>query len=277
MGAKKMVPQLLPPIMSDRPLRSRSTRGVSWTNYRESWDRMQERYIPEREARFSTMLEILEQQFRSPTRILDIGTGLGSLAERMAARWPRVRIVGVDYDPVLLRIARESLGHLHRRIQWVDADLRSPGWDRMLPPGRFDAVVSTTALHWLRPSKLHPLLQTLARRIRRGGLFLNGDHIPFPADLPRIGSILREIRHQAQRRQLRRQPGPTWNAWWALAARDPRLASEIKLRRQRYPREHRDVAHDDVNGWLTSLGRAGFREAAVAWQQWDDRILLAIR
>ncbi|EQD55140.1 Methyltransferase type 12 [mine drainage metagenome] len=206
-----------------------------------------------------------------------MGTGLGSLAERLARRMPSAQIVAVDHDPVLLRIARESLAGSPARIQWVDLDLRTPQWAEALPRGRYDAVVSTTALHWLRRPELHRLHRTLFDRIRPGGLFLNGDHIPFAPDAARIGTLLREIRHQYQRRELRRRFGATWNGWWAAAARDPRLAAEVALRRRRYPREHHDIVNDHLPGWLRSLRSAGFREAEVAWQLWDDRVILAVR
>ncbi len=238
---------------------------------------MQERYVPEREPRFAAICDILAEELPRSARILDLGTGLGSLAERIARRMPSARIVAVDHDPVLLRIARESLGELGSRIRWVDLDLRWSGWAEALPRGRYDAVVSTTALHWLRRPELHRLHRVLFDRIRPGGLFLNGDHIPFAPDAARIGAMLRGIRQRYQRRELHRRPGATWNGWWASAARDPRLATEVALRRQRYPREHHDVANDHLPAWLRSLRSAGFREAEVAWQLWDDRIVMAVR
>jgi SAM-dependent methyltransferase len=238
---------------------------------------MQERYIPERELRFDALCDILVEALPRNARILDLATGLGSLAERISRRMPAARIVAVDHDPVLLRIARESLERRASRIRWVDLDLRSPTWTQSLPPGRFDAAVSTTALHWLRRPALHRLHRDLAQRIRRGGLFLNGDHIPYAPEASRIGAIVREIRHRYQRREHRRRPGATWNGWWATVARDPRLAEEMALRRRRYPREHHDIVNDHLPEWLRSLRSAGFREAEVAWQLWDDRIVMAVR
>lgn len=256
---------------------ARSRPPPTWDRYRTTWDRMQERYVPEREVRFATICDILAEALPRNARILDLGTGLGSLAERIARRMPSAHIVAVDHDPVLLRIARESLRGAGSRIRWVDLDLRAPTWTQALPRGRFDAAVSTTALHWLRRPALHRLHRDLAGRIRPGGLFLNGDHIPFAPEAARIGGVVREIRHRYQRRELQRRPGATWNGWWAAAARDPRLASEIALRRRRYPREHHDVANDHLPGWLRSLRSAGFREAEVVWQLWDDRIVMAVR
>ncbi|EQD47697.1 Methyltransferase type 11 domain protein, partial [mine drainage metagenome] len=136
-----------PHMPTPRPSR---TSLPAWTTYRTSWDRMQERYVPEREDRFAVMGDILTEALPRSARILDLGTGLGSLAERLARRMPSAQIVAVDHDPVLLRIARESLAGSPARIQWVDLDLRTPQWAEALPRGRYDAVVSTTALHWLR-------------------------------------------------------------------------------------------------------------------------------
>ena len=64
-------------------------------------------------------------------------------------------MVALDNDPVLMLLGRRAYGDRAGRLTWVQADLRSPGWtDVVSPLGPFDAVVSTTALHWLERDTL---------------------------------------------------------------------------------------------------------------------------
>ena len=59
-------------------------------------------------------------------------------------------VVALDNDPVLMLLGRRAYGDNGGRLSWVQADLRSPEWTGAVSAfGRFDAVVSTTALHWL--------------------------------------------------------------------------------------------------------------------------------
>jgi uncharacterized protein (DUF1684 family) len=56
--------------------------------------------------------------------------------------------------------------------------LRTPGWAAELDLDRpADAVVSTTALHWLSEAGLRTAYTEPASALRPGGLFLNGDHL----------------------------------------------------------------------------------------------------
>ncbi len=248
---------------------------------RAAWDRQQEFHIPEREVRFQVMLQVLDETLPSRARVLDLGCGTGSLSERVVRRFPHARVWAVDFDPVLLRIGREGLGNVGGRLHWVETDLRRPGWAGSLPPGRFDAAVSTTALHWLTARELRQLFRELARLLRPGGAFLNGDGMPFDysgrkPEYPRISRIAGAIR--ASHRPTRRPRGVLdWEEWWKNVETLPALRSEVTERRRRYPRAHETVPPPSAAWQIAELRRVGFHEAAVVWQEMTDRVLLAVR
>ena len=247
-------------------------RARSW---RRRWDRQQESLVPQRESRFSAIMIPLGLTLGSRFRALDLGCGTGSLSERILARYPKARVVALDFDPVLLAIGRRGLGRAGGRLTWIEADLRRSGWEQALPPGRFDAVVSSTALHWLTARELGQVYRALARTIRRGGLFLNGDWIRFGPSSPRFRAIARTA---GTRYRFQRGPrGESWGDWWRAALRDPDLASEAKLHRLRFPRPHASVTTPDLPGHVRLLRRAGFREVEVLWSFWQNRVLAAVR
>ena len=147
----------------------------------DRWDRQQEVYMPDREERFTALIDAVEAGAGRPDPlVLDLGCGPGSLAVRLLARLP-----GGDR-----RRGRRGPGHARRSAG--PATRRCPGcasstWTCGTPDwasrlgleaGRpVDAVVSTTALHWLSAAELHDLYVTLAGLLRPGGLFLDGDHL----------------------------------------------------------------------------------------------------
>jgi hypothetical protein len=176
-------------------------------------------------------------------------------------------------DPVLLAIGRNAFGDCGGRLEWLDADLRSP-WS-VGREGGVDAAVSTTALHWLQPSALAALYRQLATALRTGGVFANGDRMEFPHDLPRLAAAAQAMRD-------REQPPPdgggeSWEEWWSAVEADPGLAEAVAERSHR----HHDHPHDDnavdLEGHVESLRRAGFAEVGTIWQHQADRVLVAIR
>jgi SAM-dependent methyltransferase len=222
------------------------------------------------------MLDALEVMLPSPFLALDLACGPGSLSQRLLDRFPEARCLAVDLDPVLLTLGRNALGEMDGRLRWIEADIRDPGWLSRLGVTQVDTVLTTTALHWLRPEALLPLYQQLATLIRPGGLFLNGDHLRFP---PHQSSLQVLAEHIARRQEqaIVQQGGENWAQWWEALAQETVLAEEFAERERRFHwRDHGEV-------WQTldlheaALRNAGFREVGVCWQELDNRVLLAVR
>jgi SAM-dependent methyltransferase len=243
------------------------------------WDEQQSFLLPEREARFSAMLDWVEALVGRRGSCLDLGCGTGAVSERLLARFPAARSVGVDFDPVLLRLGATGLGDVRGRMNWVDADLRTSGWVRALPRKRYDAALSSTALHWLSGVQLSGLYRSLARVLRPGGVFLNADQIAFGSSSARLRQAARALRHRrppTSSRPLSRH-GENWADWWTAIAREPELRAELELRAQRFPHEHMGTPTPDLAGQRVRLLRAGFREVEVVWSSGESRVLAAVR
>lgn len=126
----------------------------------ERWELQQQHYAVAREERFTVIADVVEHvaAHRARPLLLDLGCGPGSLAARLATRLPDAEIVAVDMDPVLLELART---HHADAARYVDTVIGADGWTEALGLDRpVDAVVSTTALHYLSE-------QTLLRTYRR--------------------------------------------------------------------------------------------------------------
>lgn len=244
-----------------------------------SWDAQQEHHLPGREDRFSALIDaVAEGAGRPDPLVLDLGCGPGSLSARLLDRLPGVTAVAVDADPLLLALGR-SAWRDRPGLRFADRDLRTPGWSRGLGLDRpADAVVSTTALHWLAQDELHRLYAEAAGLLRPGGLLLDGDHLRAdPAQAP----VLHRLERALEERDVDRNPVPPgipdWTAWWQAAAADPDLAG-LYERRQRL---NLDGGHHDSPAGLevthvTALRAAGFTEVGSLWQRGGNRLLCAV-
>jgi SAM-dependent methyltransferase len=249
---------------------------TDWAGWLKRWEAQQSLYLPEREARFAVMIEILRAMVGDGPTVVDLGSGPGSLAQRVADGLPSARVVAVDADPLLLELGRQAIGDRGGRIRWVDADLRDSEIAlRIGLNGTADAVVSTTALHWLSPEELMGLFRRLTQVLRRGGVFINGDHLTFDHHQSRIASAVDRIREKA----VDEPPGPgveTWTEWWTSIEADPTLEKLVAQRKSRWG-GHADY-HSPAEATFMSaaLLRAGFSEVGTVWQWLDNRVVVAI-
>jgi len=253
-------------------------RGTNWRALLARWDAQQEDYLPQRERRFEVMFDVVEATVGRRFTAVDLGAGPGSLSVRLLRRFPSARAVAVDYDPVTRRIGEGALGTLGGRLTWVDARLGAPGWTDRLPPRRLDAALSTTALHWLTPRELGRLYRDLARILPRGGVFLNGDHLPWGPRAPGLAELAERVRALRRRRRGRGRSGgwSAWRAWWADAEKVPALApyfAEQERRAARHPR-HGDLP---LEFHVAALRAAGFRDVGTVWGGFGEWVLFARR
>ncbi|MCI4335693.1 MAG: class I SAM-dependent methyltransferase [Thermoplasmata archaeon] len=247
-----------------------------WHDWVERWDRQQTAYIPHREQRFETMCDIVAALGPKDPKVLDLACGPGSISRRVLDRFPRGRSVAVDFDPVLLELGRRTLKRFGERIRWVEADLRDATWTNRLTSRRFDAVLSTTALHWLTPAELTRTYRQLRTLLRRGGVVMNGDSMAFERRMLAFRQLARDVNHTRTRAARIETNAEDWDTWWRRLRAEPTLAPLFALRDERFPKEHH-TEHDLLEGFHeTALKEAGFREVGVIWQDIDNRILLGI-
>jgi SAM-dependent methyltransferase len=252
---------------------SNQSEPTDWTRWLARWDAQQQRHIPDREERFTAIVDALATFVGPEPRVLDLGCGPGSLSARVLQRLPGATVVAIDTDPVLLAIGRGALG-ANPRLTFLDTDLRSD-WVRTLPdPGPYDAAVSTTALHWLGLEQLVRLYGTLAGVLRPGAIFLDGDRIDFDHDQAAIATGAGQVR-------------PAWpdapegaedyDAWWSAAVAEPALAADVAERARRaHDHPHSDNAHS-YEFHASALFAAGFTEVGTLWQHLVNRVLIAVR
>ncbi|WP_280438025.1 class I SAM-dependent methyltransferase [Nocardia carnea] len=240
----------------------------------ERWNRQQERYMPDRELRFEVIGDVLTDLLDRPDPlIVDLGVGPGTLAQRLLARLPGARVVGVDADPLLLALAEAA--HGSHRLRTVFADLRDPGWPAALDLDRApDAFVSTTALHWMNREPLRALIRTCAAALPPGGVFVDGDHLYEGSAGPRLDTLGRAL--TARRAERCGTAGAEdWADWWSAVETAPELTELVRLRDGGF--EHAVHDRPTVHDYLAFAVEAGFTEAGTVWQYGDDRVVVAIR
>jgi SAM-dependent methyltransferase len=251
--------------------------AVDWAAWLRRWDAQQSGYLPDREARFNAMLDALEVLLPEEFVSLDLACGPGAISQRLLSRFPKARGVAVDLDPVLLTMGQAVLGNMGGRLRWVDADLTTAEWVNKLGESPFDAVLSTTALHWLAPEYLTRVYRELGQLIRPGGVFLNGDNLKFGPHLPSFQKVAQAVKERTRIDAFERRGLEDWEGWWKALQAEPSLEGLFAERERRFSWK--------VSGWhapifdlhAAALRDGGFREVGVIWQNGENRVLMAVR
>jgi SAM-dependent methyltransferase len=241
----------------------------------DRWDRQQEQYLADREERFTVIGDVLASAIARPDlMILDLGAGPGSLSARLLDRFPAATVVAIDADPLLLGLAELAYGD-RPGLRIVRQDLRSDGWPAALQLDRApDAIVSTTALHWLTLPELASVYRHCGELLGVGGVFVNGDHFDEEPGRSRLGTVTTAVR-QARVGRVGIDAGEDWVQWWQAIAEAPELADFTEGRPA--PVSHTVPEVPDLADHSRLLSEARFAEVGTVWQHGDDRVLVGLR
>lgn len=248
------------------------------TTWIARWDAQQAGYLPDREERFTAMLDVLEVVLPPNFVAVDLCCGPGSLSRRLLSRFPQARVLAVDLDPVLLALGQAALGDHDGRLHWFDADLMEPGTlQTIVGATQVDAVLSTTALHWLPDANLAALYQQLAALIRPNGVLLNGDNLNFAPEQPILQRVSDQLTERLRDAQFQGRGVENWEQWWAALRKEPGLEALLAERERRF---HWTITKDlttTITTHIAALHDAGFREVGPIWQHLDNVVLMAVR
>ncbi|WP_084351237.1 class I SAM-dependent methyltransferase [Millisia brevis] len=222
------------------------------------WEGQQRHYAQGRDERFEVICDAVEAVNPRPGVIVDLGSGPGSLAARVAARFPRCEVIAVDIDPFLIALGRAA----HPGIGFVRADMATTDWTQHLRSTAVSAVVSSTALHYPTPSALADIYRTCAAVLSSGGVMVNADHL-------HPSAYLREVARLVGARSAHRRDTPPaaedWEHWWAAANRVPEFAELLRDRKRLVPPHpgDNDLMVDDHRRLMCDNG---FAVADTVWQ-----------
>ncbi|MEO3778291.1 class I SAM-dependent methyltransferase [Micromonospora sp. B11E3] len=223
------------------------------------------------------MLDVLAELLPADFVAVDLASGPGSLSHRLLRRFPQARCVAVDLDPVLVEIGRRASTALGDRLRFVEADVSRPDLADVLGEERVDAVLSSTALHWLPSDALAGVYGRMARLIRPGGVLLNADNIPFGRERGAFQQLAEARRARHAVAAFGEDMASGWREFWEAAAAEPALAAVSAERERRFATVGRDHPESVLEFHLAALRDAGFSAVDVVWQEFDDRVVAAIR
>lgn len=242
---------------------------VDWHAWFERWQAQQDCYVPQRLYRFDLMLQWPHFPREAEVRILNLGCGPGSLAFRALECYPKVHIVAIDFDPVLLAMGQRVAQDRADRIQFLQVDIRDADWWTVYD-GTFDLIVSATALHWLSAENLTRTYRRVYQALRPGGWFMSSDHMA--SDSPATQPRYREMLRARQQRAFRESGAEDWDAFWDGLGRE---LGQLGLGELRNEAEYWEGSDDGQPKpfHLSLLRDCGFERVQCHWQDLGEAVI----
>ena len=109
--------------------------------------------------------QIVRQSAIAPTKILDLGCGVGMSTFALQEIYPQAQITGIDLSPYFLAVAQYRSSQNHSNINWIHAAAESTG----LPDNNFDLVSACLMFHELPSTAAGEIIAEARRLLNPGG------------------------------------------------------------------------------------------------------------
>ena len=157
----------------------------------KEYDNDMEIMHPNRHKMVNIALEILPIEKKSVFTAIELGSGTGYFTKKFLSYFPNSNIIAVDGAEFMLELAKERLGNLTQRIEFITGDFRML---KNIIPGNTSIRVtfSSYALHHLNKTEKLNTLKAVKDILAPGGWFINAD-LSKPAN-PEVEKRIRNIR-----------------------------------------------------------------------------------
>lgn len=109
------------------------------------------------------------------TRVLELGSGPGFLADYLLQAMPTITYVALDFSAAMHQLAFKRLGAFTSRIRFVERSFKEQSWSQGL--GLFEVIATNQAVHELRHKHFSRELHSQAKELLAdGGKYLVCDH-----------------------------------------------------------------------------------------------------
>lgn len=125
-------------------------------------------------------------------RILDVGSGTGTMSVMIKQAHPSAQVVGLDGDPQILEIARAKARKLGIEIRFD----QGMSFDLPYPNESFDIVLTSMMLHHLTRDDKQTTAREMYRVLRPGGQLFGAD---FAEPRSAFGKALRPLTRRFER------------------------------------------------------------------------------
>lgn len=134
------------------------------------FDNLMCKIIPDYDLFQQTLVDALPFSSDDEFRVIDLGCGTGNLGKKILDKFPKANVVCVDFSEEMLKSAKAKIGS---NATYIQGDFNNFEF-----PGKFDAVVSSLALHHLETDDdKKEFYHKMYEAMNKDGIHLNAENV----------------------------------------------------------------------------------------------------
>jgi len=208
-----------------------------------------EKTIPKYQEIQDVIVSLLPFKKSAAIKVLDLGIGTGNLSLKVLKQFPKAKIVGIDKDGEMLKVASKKLKRLSPKIELIKGDFSDSFLKR-----KYNAIISLLSIHHLTNFQKRKLFKQIYQNLKPKGIFVNGDFVI--SDSKYINGKSAEMEKEFMKSQGIKEPG--------LLISGGKICAE-------------DDIPTTIENQIKWLKEAGFKEVDCAWKHFNYAICCGLK
>src|ERR1700730_4166941 len=204
------------------------------------FDRIIVTLIPDYPRMVEALVAAIPFENSAPVRVVDLGCGTGTVAERVLCSFPNAQVTCLDLAENMIAMAKAKLAN-YPHVRYVASD-----FNRFNIDGKYDVVVSSLALHHLvTDDDKQQFYRRIHRSLAPGGVFYNADVVLASSD------------------DLQKKYMDQWRAFMQ------RTISREEIEAKWIPKYEAEDSPAKLLDQLSSMAEIGFTDVDVIWEYYN--------
>ncbi|OGL40975.1 MAG: hypothetical protein A3C43_07690 [Candidatus Schekmanbacteria bacterium RIFCSPHIGHO2_02_FULL_38_11] len=135
------------------------------------YDTMQNIVIPKKDEMLDVIVSMIPFKSDKPLKIMEIGSGLGALTQRLLGKYPKAGFLCLDGSEEMIRNGGERLRNFQERIRFQLINFNNPKWINGIE-GKLDLVCSSLTLHYLATRRRKEFFKEVSGILKKNGMLI---------------------------------------------------------------------------------------------------------
>lgn len=195
---------------------------LHFTRSVDDYDYVADKVVMKNDELHNVLVNAIPFDSNKNLNILDLGSGTGHGMSLVLRKFPKAKIMGIDFSNKMIVKSKKNLRNFGNRFGLIEKDFNEVEFG-----DKYDAIISAIAIHNSTHQEKDRLLKKIYKSLKKNAVLINGDFIE--GETPEVNQLYQKVYREFLEKNL---SGDELKVWLRHAFEEDmpmKLSEQLKL------------------------------------------------